>query len=228
MTEPVLYFGLETCARVTMTALEEIGLPYTARRIDLSRNEHKSPEYLAINPNGEVPALILNNQTLTQNAAILYHLAALHPEARLLPAPGLAPGANAPLQDLLWCAATLHILRRQVLNPARFTTGPLDPIREKGIQTWQPVLARIAQRLEHQAWWYGDQWSVIDVYLTWAYSGLVADRLGLDSHPALRAHEPRVAARPAYQRALAREREGVSAAPDAGMVIPPAAPRPPA
>jgi glutathione S-transferase len=223
MTETVLYYGYETCARVTMTALEEIGLPFTARRIDLSRNEQKSPDYLAINPSAEVPALRIGGRVMTQNAAILHYLHAAYPAARLLPPHGPATGNNEPLQDLLWCACTLHILRRQVLNPPRVTAGLLDDVRAKGIENWQPVLARIARRLEDRRWWYGDTWSVIDVYLTWSYSGLVAERLGIANYPSLIAHEKRLQAHPAYIRALAREREGLTAPPDVSMVIAPRA-----
>ena len=49
MSEILLYYGYETCARVTMTALEQIGADYEATRVDLAAGEQKSPEYLKIN-----------------------------------------------------------------------------------------------------------------------------------------------------------------------------------
>jgi glutathione S-transferase len=219
MTDTILYYGFETCARVTMTALEQIGVAYTATRIDLAAAEQRSPEYLSINPNAEVPALLIHGRTLTQNAAILHYLNAIYPSARLLPSDSQHIGLNEPLEDLLWCATTLHTLRRQVLNPARFTVGSLDEVRAKGLEGWTKVLPRIEQRLSARTWWYGAEWSVIDVYINWAVSGLLAGKLDVANRPALLRHEQQLAAHPASARALLRERNGQSGPIDISKVI---------
>ena len=221
MSEMHLYYGPETCARVTMTALEEIGRPFSATKVDLAKSEHKSPGYLAINPNGEVPALAVGTQVLTQNAAILHYLNDAFPEAGLLPASGGSVGLNAPLSDLLWCSSTLHILRRQVLNPGRFSATAVDGIRQKGLEAWQTVLPRIALRLGGQPWWYGDAWSIVDTYLNWCFSGLMSAWLDLPRWPALVDHEHRVQARPCFVRALNRERDGAGAPGNLAAVMPP-------
>ena len=221
MNETCLFYGWETCARVTMTALEEIGQPFTAKRVDLAKAEHKSPEYLAINPNGEVPTLQIGGQALTQNAAILHYLDATFPAAGLLPKPGPTVRLNEPLQDLLWCSSTLHLLRRQVLNPGRLTMSGTEHVRAKGLAGWETVLPRIEQRLSDRTWWYGDSWSIVDVYLNWSFSGLMADWLKIPEHPVLSAHGQRVHARPSYQRAIHREREGQEIPSDLDQVMPP-------
>jgi len=219
MSEILLFYGYETCARVTMTALEQIGVDYKATRVDLAAGEQKSPEYLKINPNAEVPALVINGRTLTQNAAILHYLNATYPTARLLPSDNPLVGLNEPLEDLLWCSTTLHIHRRQVLNPGRFTIGNLDDVRAKGVEGWAKVLPRIEQRLSERTWWYGDTWSVIDVYINWALSGLMAIKLDIANRPALLKHEERLAKYPAFARALLRERDGQSGPIDISKVI---------
>jgi len=219
MSDVRLYYGYETCARVTMTALEQIGLDFTAIRIDLAAGQQKSPDYLAINPNAEVPALVIGGRTLTQSGAILHYLNATYPAARLLPSDNPLVGLNEPLEDLLWCSTTLHIYRRQVLNPGRFTVGNLDDVRAKGLEGWSKVLPRIEQRLSQRTWWYGEEWSVIDVYLNWAFSGLMAERLDIPNKPALQKHEERLAKHPAFARALLREREGQSGPIDISKVI---------
>lgn len=221
MNEICLFYGWETCARVTMTALEEIGLSFSAKRIDLAKAEHKSREYLDINPNGEVPALRIGGHTLTQNAAILHYLSGEFPSARLLPDAGSSIGLNEPLQDLLWCSSTLHILRRQVLNPGRFTTTGMENVRSKGLEGWKVVLPRIEKRLAERQWWYGDAWSIVDVYLNWSFSGLMANWLKIPQIPALSDHERRVHARPSYVRAIARERDGQDIPTDMDQVMPP-------
>ena len=208
-----LYYGWETCARVTMTALEQIGLPFTVKRLDLSKLEQRSPEYLAINPNAEVPALLFDGHILTQNAAILHYLNATFPAAGLLPPAGGLVKLNEPLQDLMWCSATLHIYRRMVLNPGRMTVAGVENVRLKGLEGWHNQLPRIEKRLGERQWWYGDTWSVVDVYLNWAFSGLMAEKLNIPGRPAIADHEKRLNQHPAYIRALARERGGDAAVP---------------
>ena len=49
-------------------ALEELGLPYEYKKIDAQKKEHKSPEYLAIHPNGKVPALVEDDETTSSRS----------------------------------------------------------------------------------------------------------------------------------------------------------------
>ena len=106
-----------------------------------------------------------------------------------------------------------------MLNPARFTVGNFDDVRARGLEGWAKVLPRIEQRLAERTWWYGDAWSVVDVYINWALSGLMAIKLDIANRPALRQHEERLAKHPAFARALLRERDGQSGPIDISMVI---------
>ena len=63
-----LYFAPGTCALASHIALAEAGADYTAERIDFKTNQQQSPEYLAINPKGRVPALVTDRGVLTENA----------------------------------------------------------------------------------------------------------------------------------------------------------------
>jgi glutathione S-transferase len=76
-----LYYSPGACSLADHIALEWIGKPYEAVRV--SREDRKSPAYLAINPSGAVPALEDGGWVLTQNSAVLNYLADVHPEARL-------------------------------------------------------------------------------------------------------------------------------------------------
>ena len=60
MTDLTLFFAPDTCARVSMIALEETGHPYETELIAFKRGDHRSPRYLAINPKGRVPTLLVN------------------------------------------------------------------------------------------------------------------------------------------------------------------------
>jgi hypothetical protein len=69
-----VYFAKGTCALASHIALEDAGADYEARRIDFGKTEQQSPAYLAINPNGKVPALRDGDAVLFDSSAILLYL----------------------------------------------------------------------------------------------------------------------------------------------------------
>ena len=70
-----LYYAPGACSLAAHIVLEEGGEKYEARRVDLSKGEQRTPEYLKIHPLGRVPALLLDNgEPLTENTAILPYL----------------------------------------------------------------------------------------------------------------------------------------------------------
>jgi glutathione S-transferase len=208
--ETVLYYFPGACARVTLNALEEIGQPFRTVFIDPRKAQQNSPEYLAINPKGKVPALGIGGRVLAENAAILLHLHAQYPRSGLLPETDGRLGSNEPVEDLVWCAATLHPMTRMVAYPARFTVGAdAVGVAELGKHYYQPVLKRLAERLENGSWWYGDQWSIVDVYLYWNYSTAAIGGLDLSAYPAIARHAVDVRRRPSFLRALAREQADI-------------------
>ena len=88
-------------------ALEELGLAYEYVRLDRANNEHRSAEYLVINPNGKVPALVDGEERYFESLAILLHLA-----ERYGPKKGL------------WPAGGLHGTKRTPSNRSRPTSVP--------------------------------------------------------------------------------------------------------
>src|SRR6478736_7103461 len=83
-----LYFAPRSRATRSRWLLEETGLPYELVRLDLSKREDASPEFLALNPLGQLPVLIDGALTLTEPLAIALHLADLVPEKQLAPPSG--------------------------------------------------------------------------------------------------------------------------------------------
>src|SRR5438128_1914159 len=84
-----LYFSPGSCSLVIHCLLEEMGVPFEARRIDLEAREHHGEAYRRINPKGKVPALVTPDGVLTECAALIEHLCDRHdPTHRLLGAPG--------------------------------------------------------------------------------------------------------------------------------------------
>ena len=78
-----LFYSPGSCALASHIALEESGAAYETRRIDFGSAEQTTPEYLAINPKGRVPALVTERGILTESPAILLYIAQSFPAAHL-------------------------------------------------------------------------------------------------------------------------------------------------
>lgn len=87
-----LHYYPGTASLVVHWLLIEMELPHRLRLVDFEKNEQKSPEYLAINPSGLVPSLVINGKPMAEFGAIAMYLADRHDEL------GLAPAVNAPLR----------------------------------------------------------------------------------------------------------------------------------
>ena len=207
-----------SCSRVTMNALEEIGLEFATQMVNLPSNEQKTPAYLAINPKGKIPTLRIDGRLLTENAVILGLLDRLYPAADLLPHSEDPVSAVQPHIDMGWCAATLHPIVRQIRNPQRWTQGETSGIQADGIEKMNAECAGFAARLSAGRWWYGERWSILDTYVYWVYSTAAKGGVfSLAPFPALGEHAARVRERPSFQRVLVRERTALESA---GLPIP--------
>ena len=204
-----LFHAPGACSRVPLNALEELRLPFEDRPLALMRGEQKSSEYLAVNAKGKVPALQVGDRIISENPAILFYLATQFSEGRLLPDLDDAVGRTQALADLVWCASALHPLVRQIYLPQLFTAADTAPVRDFAIQAFKPVAASIASRLAGQPWWYGEQWSIMDVYICWLMGIAQLGGASEASPPSIVDHIQRVRARPSFARALAREQAAV-------------------
>lgn len=185
-----LYHFPGACSMVTRTALAEAGLDYDLKIVNLTKNEQYSEAYLRISPLGKVPTFVADGDVITENPAILAYIDALRPEAGILPARD-TPLIVAEIQrGFSFCSGTLHPIVRGLANPVRFTTGDVDPVRERARELAQASFGYAANRIQERGWWL-DDWSIIDVYLVWCF--FVACHAGFDgsSTPALQDHQAR-------------------------------------
>lgn len=212
MAKIILFQFPGACSRVTMTALEEIGLDYEDRMVDFRTEAQKKPDYLKLNPKGKVPALSIDGRVRTENAVILYFLHQQYPQAGLLPAGGGDVDAQQALSDLVWCASTIHPIVRQIRNPMKWTLGDVTGVKADGMEKFKKECTMLSERFSKGGWWYGNTWSIVDVYLCWAYRTCEVGGFPVDDYPALRDHDRRLSERPSFQRALAREKAAMEAA----------------
>ncbi|HEU4961977.1 MAG TPA: glutathione S-transferase family protein [Sphingomonas sp.] len=217
MTKLTLFHMPGACSRVVLNALEEAGASFDDRPVNIMKGEQRSPEMLAVNPKGKVPALAVEGRMLTENPAILLYLHEQYPEAKLLPATDDALDRATQRSDLIWISNSLHPLVRMILMPARVSSIDPDGVRLGASEQLERIAATVEARLRSDRWWYDQEWSIIDVYLYWAFNTAAAGRFDLSPYPAILAHAERVRSRPSFQRALARERAAVDTG---GMTLP--------
>ena len=111
------YYAPATSATRVHWALEELGISYQKVRLDLAKGEQKSPEFLELNPNGKVPALVDDGTPMFESLAIIIHLGEKYGVAKSLwPAPGSAQSAEA----LMWAVwGTVTVTARSTTPPGR-------------------------------------------------------------------------------------------------------------
>ena len=217
-----LYFAPGSCARVPLIALEEIGAPFDTYIVAFMKGEHRSPEYLAINPAGKVPALVVDGRALTQNCAILSYLARRFPEAALLPQPDDAFEQAQLLSKLAWFSGDLHPLVTRIRMPQMLcdlAEGP-ERVRAMACATMAAQLAPVEHMLSDKPWYLGDSWSILDTYLFWVWFRITGAGFDASPFPAIADHRARIEQRPSVIRALARERQAETELAERGLAVP--------
>ena len=206
-----LYFAPGACSFVPHVALEAIraatGESFVPKLVKLHTGEQKAPEYLAINPHGQVPVLIVDGRPLNQIVAICDYLDRRFPKAGLLPAESWAR-AQA-LSQLAWMNNTVHPAFTHVFRPADFADSEAAQadVRKAAAQRFRAHLERIQGWSSAAApYWFGDRISFHDAYaftlFRWGgYAGIDPKSL-----PAYLAYLERVMAAPPVAAALERER----------------------
>lgn len=181
--------------------LEEIGEPYELVRLDLSKQEHKSPEYLKIHPHGVVPALVDGDLKLMESAAICMYIADKYPQKRLAPTVGTA-ARGTYYQWMVYCMATLEppvlqfFMNTVMLPEDKRSATAVDEARK----TLAGVNKTLSDALTGRPYLLGSDFSAADVMigstLAWgSFMGL------LEGQPVLEDYSKRLMERPAYQRA---------------------------
>ncbi len=202
-----LYFAPDSCSRVPLIALEETGAAFETRLVAFMRGAHRSPEFLARNPAGKVPVLIDGDLTISQNPAILRHLAGRFPAAQLLPMTRDAGAESLLLARLLWFSADLHPLVTRIRMPQLICDLPeaIPRVRAMASELMRFQLAGTERLLTQQPWLLGETWSVLDAYLYWVWFRITGAGFEAAPFPALADHARRMEQRPSVQRALQRE-----------------------
>lgn len=206
-----LFIAHTACSRVTMTALEKVGAPYAAHMIDFRTGENRKPDYLALNPQGKVPCLLVDGEPLTENLAIMRWLHAEYPDAGLFPVTSGAMEEARQLAVLGWISSVWHPSVRAIKVPMMWTTGETEPVKARGSQLFTALLDQLDRELAQRRWWFGNDWSIVDTYFWWAYTNSEFGGFDLGPWMNVSRHRADNEALPQLRQALAREEQELGA-----------------
>jgi len=168
-----LYYSPGTASMVVHLALLEIGAPHRLEKVDFANDQQRSPEYLRLNPRGQVPTLVIDGKPYFESAALLMILAERHPEAKLAPPPGSPPRADW-YQWIAFLTNSFGSLYRFWFYPPDLGSPEHPPfvreaLREKIENAWSLVDAHLAA---HGPYMLGAEFSGVDLltlmYMRWS------------------------------------------------------------
>ena len=197
-----LFYAPGACSMAAHVVLEESGEKYQTHRLNLSKGEQKTAEYMKIHPLGRVPALKLDDGSpLAENTAILPYLGKrfgmwptdLIKEAKALSVVG-------------FFASSVHPAHGHIGRPERYTadTAAFPGIQAMGKKTFHDYLKQIDAMYAGREW-LSDTYSVLDPYALVFYNWGVKRELPVAALKHYTAFKDRMLERPAVQRVLADE-----------------------
>ena len=192
--ELVLYTNPMSRGRIARWMLEEVGQPYRAEILEFANMN--SPEYLAINPMGKVPALRHSDTIVTEAAAICAYLADVFPEAGLAP----PPGSRLRGPYYRWLFFTAGPIEAAISNKTLGFVVPPDRERMIGYGNIALALDTLEAAVSRGNYLVGDSFTAADVYVGSAIGfGMMFG--GIEKRPVFEKYWQRVSTRPACQRA---------------------------
>jgi glutathione S-transferase len=193
-----LYHAPNTRSSGVLILLEELGVPFELKLLNMKAGEQREPAYLAINPMGKVPAIIAGDALVTEQVAIFLYLADLFPEA------GLAPAFDDPLRGpyLRWMAYYGSSFEPAVIDRA-LTREPGPPAMSP-YGDFDTVLATLTAQLRQGPYLLGERFSAADVLWGTALGWTTAFKL-VPETPEIKTYVDRAKARPASIKVTAED-----------------------
>jgi glutathione S-transferase len=195
-----LYFSPGACSFVPHVGLEAAKAQFEPKLVKLHKGEQRTPEYLAMNPNGQVPVLVVDGKPLTQIVAICDFLDRSFPQADLLPKD--AWERSQALSQLAWMNSTPHTTATRFFFPERYAESEAAraEVRKRATEDFRGYLERVQSSLGEKSSWLRDAYAF--TLLRWGgFAGIDPKSL-----PAYYAYAQKLMQAPPVAAALARER----------------------
>jgi glutathione S-transferase len=202
-----LYYAPGTCALASHIALEEAGVAYKAERLDFKSNQQNSPEYLAINPKGRVPALVTEHGVITETPAILTFIAQTFPQAKLAPFGDAFKLAEVQAFNSYLCS-TVHVAHAHKGRGYRWAMEESSYADMKRMvpKSMGTNFALIERDMIKGPWVMGETYTICDPYLYTIGSWLEGDGVDVSALPKVMAHRSRMLERPAVRKVVEAEK----------------------
>jgi glutathione S-transferase len=204
----VFYYSPWSSAVRVHWALEELGVPYEGKTIDLKAGQQKSADFLAINPNGKVPSLVDDGVPYFESVAINIHLGEKYGVDK-----GLWPAADSPLRGpamswIVWDAVTLGYAAGRVMfnSPSEYVPAELQHAgqAEHARKELDGLLGLLETQLGAGPYMLGERFSLVDVQVAadlWWYTMVL--KLDHAGRPRLKDYIARATERPAWKKVSA-------------------------
>ncbi len=203
--EILLYYAPITCALAPYITLTEAGAKFEVRPLNMRKDQHKSAEYLKINPKHKVPLLVVDGKVLSESTAIQIWIARTFPQAGLLPAD---PWQELKAISLLsWCSSGIHPFLARINSPPRVcdVPGADESVRRLAAsQLFENY--KIADDLLAGREYFFDHFTAADAHFFWTFRRGALFDLDLSRFPNCMAHFGRMKTRPSVQKLLAYEK----------------------
>jgi glutathione S-transferase len=200
-----LYYAQGACSLGIHLLLNEVGAAYELVKMDMRAGDLQQPAFLAVNPKGKVPALVLDDgAVITEWPAIAGYIAATHPAHHLIPADPLA--AAQTMEAVLTINGTIHIAGfSRIMRPGKFAPNAEDKetVRNQGREEFLKGMHIIAETLGGKDYVMG-AFSIADAALFYVtlWNNMIAK---LDVPASINAHYARMMERPAVLLAMRTE-----------------------
>ena len=200
MADLTLYHASPSRSSIVLWMLEELGQPYDVKLIKLSEGDNLKPGFLAINPMGKVPALAHKGTVITEAAAICTYLADEFPQAKLNVPIG-TPARGVYLKWLFFGPGCVEpaMIDRAAPRKEEARRGML------GYGTFDTTMDTVAGAIAKGPWLMGEQFTAADVIVGSTIRWGTMFKL-IPERPEFTAYLARMAARPAAQRAEAKDK----------------------
>jgi len=191
--------------RVRLTAAV-LGLSIEEKPLDFAKGEHKTPEYLALNPNGAIPTLVDGSFVLTESRAIMQYLASKKPET------GLVPKDETDRADVtrwqFWDAAHFStccgtVAFQRVFKPMMGMGEPDHAKVEEGLAGFRRYAAVLEARLAGKTYVVGDKLTLADLTLACSLMYAKQSELPLSEFPNVQSWFGRITELEAWRKTAA-------------------------
>ncbi len=194
-----LYCAPLTISVAVAIALEETGLDYEAIRLNVAEGEQTGPAYKQINPKGRVPALVVDGGILTETGALLEYIAAMAPEAGLVPDDPLL--AARMREVMYYLASTMHVNHAHKKRGHRWADKDASraDMTNKVAETMTESCAYISSNGLRGPFVLGEAFSIADPYLYVVCNWLEGDGVDVSAFPEIVAFRKAMEARPSVR-----------------------------